>query len=103
MIQTKRNFKKCILKSLLIIVSIFYIVAISAQQRLIEESLAIFGNLSTAENERVSKIQSKGIYTDYYIIEFGNVRDLQSEGEITINLPDDDCEDLIFKAKSVEL
>lgn len=72
------------------------------QELLIEESLQPFNELSFSENEMLTKIQAQGMYTDYYLVEFGALADLQEDGRITINLPDDNCGDLIYKAKSVD-
>lgn len=73
-----------------------------SQELLIQESTTSFTELSTAEQTRLAKIQAKDMYTDYYLADWGALIDLQSEGEVAINLPDDDCAELIYQARSVQ-
>ena len=42
------------------------------------------------------------MYSGYYLVDFGNLAQMQDQGKIKINIPDDECEDLVFKVKSVK-
>ena len=72
------------------------------QDKIIRESLMSFGSLNASENEKLTRIQSNGLYSDYYLAEWGSLVERQSAGRITIDLPGDDCGDLIYKATSVD-
>jgi len=69
---------------------------------IINESEQTFDDLSFSENQRLSRIQAKAMYTNYHLVKFGSLAEMQQDGKITIRLPESDCEDLVYKAKSVE-
>lgn len=99
---TKKLYKERVTKTMLFVALIFFTFNLFGQERFIEESTQSFSELNESESNRFYKIQSRGMYTNYNLVEFGSLAELQEEGKITINLPDDDCEDLIYKAKSVK-
>ncbi len=77
-------------------------ISMLSQNRLLEPSLSTFSTLNVAENQRLTKIQASGMYTSYFLVDFGNLAQMQNEGKISINIPDDECEDLVFKVSSVK-
>jgi len=72
------------------------------QNRLIKPSLSTFSTLSTAENLQLNKFQSGAMYTNFNLVDFGNLEQLQNQGKITIDIPNDDCDDLIFRVLSID-
>ncbi len=88
--------------NLILILLVALSTGLFGQERLINESQSTFSELAFKESERLSKIQSKSMYTNYYLVDFKSLSEFQQNGKIKINLPDDDCKDLIYKAKSVK-
>lgn len=77
-------------------------ITLYGQNRLIKPSLSTFSTLSTAENLQLSKFQSSTMYTNFNLVDFGNLEQMQNQGKITINIPNDDCDDLIFRVLSID-
>ena len=73
-----------------------------AQEPLIQESSKTFEALNSEEQYMYNKILENGLYSEHYLVEYGSLQQMQLEGEIRIKLPGDDCDELLFQAKSVQ-
>ena len=74
----------------------------SQQNKLIELSSVTVDMLSSSEQQKWNKIQAQELYSEVEIINFGSLATLQNGGKIRIDLPGDNCGDLIYKAQVVE-
>ena len=75
---------------------------VGAQETLIQESSKTFEDLNPEEQSVYNKIVESEMYTEHYFVEYGSLQQMQSEGKIRISLPGDDCDDLLFQAKSIK-
>ena len=73
----------------------------SQQERLIKPSTETVAMFSASEQQSWGKIQEQDLYSDIEITDFESLVERQDEGRIRIDLPNDNCGDLIYKVQSV--
>ncbi len=75
---------------------------LNGQTSFLSTSINSGSPLTSAEDSILTKIQNSQVYSDIYFVNLQSLALSQVDGRITIQLPDSDCGDLIYYAKTVE-
>ena len=73
-----------------------------SQNLFIQPSLEALDDLSISELERLAQIQAQDMYSELSLIQLGSLIEVQDGGKIIVNFPNDDCQNLVYKAKRVD-
>jgi len=90
------------LKTSLILTFTIFSFNIFGQKYFIKESPLKVSELGDKESQEFARIQSNGMYSDHYLVEMGSLADTQSNGTVSLIIPQSECGPLTFRAKSVD-
>ena len=102
LLEAKFALTKATLFFLSFFLSCIPIKALQAQESMIFETVVNLPDLDVTETLNYSKLLNDPTYSDLYFVKFLPLAELQQAGRIVINLPDDDCEDLVYQVEAVE-
>ena len=73
----------------------------SGQDNLIYETVQSVNTLTDAEQIKYSKVTASPLYSEHYFIKIESLVAMQEDGEIQIDIPNDNCDKLKYQAKTV--